>query len=638
MWANSCSSMSTSCALTILVASLLLLPRIDTFYVLAFRSVHSVAITRSRRIAAVHHSATETKLFESKLVLQMSAITTEDDNSTIHQTRTTSKRKRILNLFGLHKLRSRKGPRTTSSDLKGEDTLDVGPFDVTTLQELEDYFEDVNLRFRRRKRNDASDNTVQNSRTLIDYDALLASLSVKGDTQIIGSAEHKDLVHPVVQLLHERRRKIETIKKESEKTESQNSKSTYRTMPPDDGFRIALSVEGGGMRGCVTAGMVTAIHYLGLQDTIDVVYGSSAGTVIGAYFITRQLPHYGPEVYYDALTTAGDDFINTKRFLRAIGLGFLDPRLTVDVVFRRNHGKPVLDLSYLLRTTMQEKKPLDWETFEEMQKVQPLKVMASGLRSERAIIMDMERGSFRNIEELASCMQASCLLPGVAGPVMNMKTNAANETTPAMIPRNNEGGDGEPLADSLLFEPMPYRAALTENATHVIVLRSRPDGVDVTGKTSLFEKMIIRRFFLRKNSLRNIYDYMRKGLHKKRYAEDVIVLNEAAHDMSRPYSDTEKPHLLPIAVPPGSPEVTRLETGREPILQGVRRGFARAYDALVEDPEQRGKGVDMACIMFPDDILDYDPEKYTTKHESAYTTYLEALKNNEKEKHSSTIN
>jgi hypothetical protein len=119
---------------------------------------------------------------------------------------------------------------------------------------------------------------------------------------------------------------------------------------------------------------------------------------------------------------------------------------------------------------------------------------------------------------------------------------------------------------------------------------------------------------------------MRKGLHKKRYAEDVIVLNEAAHDMNRPYSDTEKPHLLPIAVPPGSPEVTRLETGREPILQGVRRGFARAYDALVEDVEQRGKGMEIAMQMFPDDILNYDPKTYTSKHESAYVSYLEDTK------------
>ncbi len=67
----------------------------------------------------------------------------------------------------------------------------------------------------------------------------------------------------------------------------------------------------------------------------------------------------------------------------------------MQVIFRRNNGKPVLDLSYLLNTTMQENKRLDWETFEEMQKVQPLKVIASGLKSEKAIIMDMEKLSIR---------------------------------------------------------------------------------------------------------------------------------------------------------------------------------------------------------------------------------------------------
>jgi len=590
----------------------------------AFQCIHSSSLARSRRTASVHPTITSSNRI---MLRHMSAITPNHHDNIAINTRTSSKRKRILNLLGLHKLTTKQGRRVTAAkNLEGE-PLELGPFDVTTLNELEDYFDDVMLRFRKRKSKNETGTPVENSRKVIDYDALLASLSVRGDTQIIGSAERKDLVHPVVQLLHERRRRIENIKTGKE-TDSINSKSVYRTMPPDDGCRIALAVEGGGMRGCVTAGMVTAIHYLGLQDTIDVVYGSSAGTVIGAYFITRQLPWYGPEVYYDMLTSAGDEFINTKRFLRALGLGFLDPRLAKDVIFRRNHGKPVLDLSYLLRTTMQENKPLDWETFERMQKVQPLKVMASGLKSEKAIIMDMERGSFRNIKELASCMQASCLLPGVAGPVMNMKTNTLKDKTTAteMIPRNNEGGDGEPMADSLLFEPMPYRAAVLEKATHVVVLRSRPDGVDVTGKTSLFEKMIIRRFFLRKNNLKNIYDYMRKGLHKKRYAEDVIVLNEAAHDMNRPYSDTEKPHLLPIAVPPGSPEVTRLETGREPILQGVRRGFARAYDALVEDVEQRGKGMEIAMQMFPDDILNYDPKTYTSKHESAYVSYLEDTK------------
>jgi predicted acylesterase/phospholipase RssA len=180
---------------------------------------------------------------------------------------------------------------------------------------------------------------------------------VKGDTQLIGSPNHKDVMHPVVQLLHERKRQIDNIKSTASSsftsaTEAtfRNKRNVHRTIPPNDGFRVALAVEGGGMRGCVTAGMVTAIHYLGLEDTIDVVYGSSAGTVIGAYFITRQLPWFGPELYYDALTMAGDKFINTKRFLRAVGLGLLDPRLTKDVRVRGVECDRVSSTCMLLTT------------------------------------------------------------------------------------------------------------------------------------------------------------------------------------------------------------------------------------------------------------------------------------------------
>ena len=39
-----------------------------------------------------------------------------------------------------------------------------------------------------------------------------------------------------------------------------------------DGRKIGLAIEGGGMRGCVSAGMVTAVWYLGLQESVDIVY------------------------------------------------------------------------------------------------------------------------------------------------------------------------------------------------------------------------------------------------------------------------------------------------------------------------------------------------------------------------------
>lgn len=457
---------------------------------------------------------------------------------------------------------------------------EAAKFDLKTEDELDRYFDESNDLFRKRGK--------------IDYMARLKAANVQGDTQMIGSPHLPNATHPVVQLLHQRR----------------------KTGAKNDGCKVALSVEGGGMRGCLSAGMAAAVYYLGLEDTVDVVYGSSAGGIIGSYFVTRQLQWFGPEIYYDSLTTAGNKFIDAKRLLRALGIGALNPRLWKDVLTRPRFGKPVLNLNYLFEHTMQDSKPLDWEEFVKQQSKQPMKIVASDLRDEKAVLMDMEKGSFSSIAEFTQCLHASCLLPGIAGPLMN-----SDEATGAMMLGNNKK-NVMPMADALLYEPMPFRSAIAEGATHVIVLRTRPDGTDVTGKSSIFERMIWKRFFQRKNKLHRIYDYMKKGLHKVIYAKDVLALNEMAKDMDRTYTDTSKPHVLTVAVPPGSPEVARLEARRDVIFDGVRRGFARAYDALVEDPAERGRGDIVAREYFPDEILEYNPMLIDSKTESAFQIHL----------------
>ena len=141
------------------------------------------------------------------------------------------------------------------------------------------------------------------------------------------------------------------------------------------------------MRGCVSAGMITALWYLGLKDSVDVVYGSSAGSLVGAYFISGQLPYFGPEIYYDVLTTAGEEFIDKKSILRSAGLGALDLRIdSVKRLMRNRMGRPVLNLRYLLEDIVQLIKPLDWDTFHEKQvsKKLELKIVASGLLSKKA--------------------------------------------------------------------------------------------------------------------------------------------------------------------------------------------------------------------------------------------------------------
>jgi len=467
-------------------------------------------------------------------------------------------------------------------------------YEINSVQELDAYFEDKAKKFR-------------SESGKINYDDLLKSLSVKGDTQIIGSKDHPEYVHPVAQLLHERRQNGSVC------TEGERS----------DGCKVALIVEGGGMRGCISAGMICALHHLGLRDTVDVVYGASAGSIIGAYFITNQLPWFGPELYYDKLTTAGKEFIDSKRLLRSLGLGLLDPRLLRDVLTRPNNGKPVLNLSYLLKTTVQETKALDWEVFAKRQKVQPLYVVASALKSEEAFVMGMKEGHFSTLDELSDCMHASCLLPGIAGPVMNVKIHNLDSDKPKFILANNlKDPDYEPLGDALVYGPIPYEEAFKNGATHAIIIRSRPDGTDVTGKGGIFEKLIFRRFFARKNKLPRMFQRMTQHFHKKLYAKNVIELNGEAFS-KRDFRDTSKPHILTIALPPGSEEVTRLETGREAIFEGVRRGFARAYDALVPDPAERGRGAIVAKQYFPDEILEYDPTNIKRLDDSAFSIFME---------------
>ena len=66
----------------------------------------------------------------------------------------------------------------------------------------------------------------------------------------------------------------------------------------------------------------------------------------------------------------------------------------------------------------------------------------------------------------------------------------------------------EPYADALIFEPLPYRSALKENCTHVIVLRTRSDNVRTTVKAGLIERTMTKRFFGNKQNLPSMVNWM----------------------------------------------------------------------------------------------------------------------------------
>jgi predicted acylesterase/phospholipase RssA len=55
-----------------------------------------------------------------------------------------------------------------------------------------------------------------------------------------------------------------------------------------DHYRVALVVEGGCMRGVISAGAVTALEQLHLAQRFDAVYGVSAGALDCAYMLAGQ--------------------------------------------------------------------------------------------------------------------------------------------------------------------------------------------------------------------------------------------------------------------------------------------------------------------------------------------------------------
>ena len=81
-----------------------------------------------------------------------------------------------------------------------------------------------------------------------------------------------------------------------------------------------------------------------------------------------------------------------------------------------------------------------------------------------------------------------------------------------------------PLVDAFLVEPMPYRSAVREGATHAIVLRTRPDPINMnipTHKraTGIYENIIANRFFM-SNQLQRPRSWLLSLKHQEIYLSD----------------------------------------------------------------------------------------------------------------------
>jgi predicted patatin/cPLA2 family phospholipase len=280
----------------------------------------------------------------------------------------------------------------------------------------------------------------------------------------------------------------------------------------DDGLKIGLAIEGGGMRGVVSAGMVTGLEYLGLLPAFDVVYGTSAGAINGAFFIAGQAA-YGTTIYYENINNS--HFINLLRPLI---------------------GKSAVSLEFLFEQVLIDEKILDWKKV--VNSAIPLKPVASSINHVRPVVLD----GFATRDELFTCLKASARIPVVAGPPVRV-------------------GDDDYL-DGSLFASIPFHQAVEGGCTHVLSLLTRPLGLEPKG-ASVFDRQIVPARLSRYNIKLGPVVTERLG----RYAIDIEHLTE--HTLN----PNEGPFLFAVQPDRQSASVGRLEKSRNLLIAGARDGM-----------------------------------------------------------------
>jgi predicted patatin/cPLA2 family phospholipase len=194
-------------------------------------------------------------------------------------------------------------------------------------------------------------------------------------------------------------------------------------VPHGDGASIALVVEGGAMRGVISAGMVWALEDLGLVEAFDAIYGSSAGAINAAYFLGGRAG-LGTTIYYEDINSP--KFIDLARPLR---------------------GRPIVDLGFLLDDVAVTRKELPIARV--LASRAPLTIVATDVDAGESHALR----SFASGSELVSALRASATMPVVAG-------------GPHMF-------GGRRYLDASISEPIPVPTAERDGHTHVLALLTR---------------------------------------------------------------------------------------------------------------------------------------------------------------------
>jgi len=291
-----------------------------------------------------------------------------------------------------------------------------------------------------------------------------------------------------------------------------------------DPHRVALVLEGGGMRGVVSAGMTAALERLGLTPCFDLVVGASAGAINGAALIAGVARH-GAATYHGAL--ASRSFVNPARVLR---------------------GRPVIDVGYVLEFASSD---LDAARHERVLD-SPIELHCVAVSVDDA--QPVAFSGMRTKRDLWDALLATSRMPWAGG-------------APVEI-------DGRRYLDGgLLGAPVPVAEAIAAGATHVLALQTRPHGEPRKSASKVADLLIER--YLRKLNPALL------ALYGDRFDSYERVVDDISRRTLDPGAGP--PHVLGLRPPAGTPVVSQMER-RSQILAAA----AAEAERIVEEALRLG--------------------------------------------------
>jgi predicted patatin/cPLA2 family phospholipase len=294
------------------------------------------------------------------------------------------------------------------------------------------------------------------------------------------------------------------------------ARSGSRPLVRSDPHRVCLAIEGGGMRGAVSAGMCVVLEAAGLVPAFDRIYGVSAGALNGW------------------ATAVGQAALGATHYDDAVSYGVINR-------MRPLLGRPVIDFDLLFEELIGSRKPL---SFDRLRGGPEFRALATSLDSYSLRVL----ADFSDLGELRQAVRASAALPRLGGepPVFR----------------------GEPMADGGLIEPIPFRTALDEGGTHVLVLRSRPAAYRKPALSEIGQSLALRD------------DPRMVELLKARAG----AYNRQAGELEQGRAGRQQgARVLQIAVPDHVRLIGRLESNAERVTQAVRLGAQAMASAILGD-------------------------------------------------------